>query len=172
MKGNLDKQRADTKLERSRKEWTILLQCAGFAVIFCVTIYAIGKLGAYIGFNFLTASLSILLIAVSLLAKSDRAVRGIAVAGMVITTFSVYVNPPWSAATHELNAAQVKMLAYEFLSQESMVSDEPAIIGDSATVKVTTKNQECVLTMNRAKGPGAEGHESWLVTDKVCTPVK
>ncbi|WP_282365352.1 hypothetical protein [Pseudomonas sp. PS02290] len=169
MKGNQGTHSADAKIERRRLEWAIILQCMLAAFVVPLTFYIAGKFGPVWGFNFFSAAIGILLVAVSLLAKKEWLIRGIAIAGMVITTASVFVNPPWSASSTEaIEAVPLKALAYEYLIKKFTLVDEPVIIGDTATISVWVMNQKCALTMSRAKSSSGKSNESWLVTDQAC----
>lgn len=111
MNRNQVSQQADAKLERGRVEWAIILQCMLAAFVVCFTFYITGRFGPVWGFNFFSAAVGILLAAVSLVAKKEWMIRGIALAGMALTTGSVFVNPPWSASTQATNTAEHRVPA-------------------------------------------------------------
>jgi len=81
--------------QKSRQELALLLLCGGSAAIAWITLISYGKLGSLASFNFLTVTLSAILIPASLIAKKTWAIRTIAIIGMTIVIATAFVNPPW-----------------------------------------------------------------------------
>lgn len=83
------------KVEAKRVDLAIILQFGLAAFIVCLSFYIAGRFGGLVSLNFTAPALSLLFTAISLSVEQKWVIRGIAVAGMIITVTSVVFNPPW-----------------------------------------------------------------------------
>ncbi|MBV4455123.1 MULTISPECIES: hypothetical protein [Pseudomonas] len=99
MKDDMESRKLRARWDKAFREWTIIILSAASAVTAWSALIILGKLGPLVSFNFLSVSLSALLIPVSLIAKELWLVRSIAIVGMIIVMATAFVNPPWVVST-------------------------------------------------------------------------